>query len=535
MEPAVGATPVDRAEKRAAQGSWWLKLLGHLCRLLLERLVPGRWLQLMGRLSVLGPGAALQEEDEEPQAKEGLRGCLGPEAASSHHHPFLVASKDQLSFWEADLLDGHINNMVSYVLGPGVGQAQGLSWVGPGYTLCGDLSALQEALCEVKKGERWKEQVPEIQQLRMKRLQFLFQDRVEVLPSPDQDHGYCSLEEGLLNAKPEADSDQGLHQGGQKSFTPEDPQGKESPAEQPGQSYSNSCQTAVEGQTCVEEDLPVSARPVCNNKLISYILGAASSDEEDSSSHSEEDWDSEEEEEVDCDDDGFNSEGTLSDCDSRNQDFGNLLLCNSFSNVDPYNPQNFTATIQTDACVLEDVSPKSDVQDASWRESPPGSQFSSSGEEDDDSEESADEAENLKLWNSFSNCEDPYNPLHFKATFQTAVRKQNNRTGLGLANSQCCVLPYWVQPKENHGVGILNTDQPGSPPREAKRKKVTFLDKITEYYVSDEEDRKGCWEEFARDRCRFQKRIQETEEAIGYCLSTEHRQKILDQLQKGCS
>lgn len=62
---------------------------------------------------------------------------------------------------------------------------------------------------------------------------------------------------------------------------------------------------------------------------------------------------------------------------------------------------------------------------------------------------------------------------------------------------------------------------------------VTFLEEVTEYYVSNE-NRKGPWEEFARDGCRFHKRIQETENAIGYCLTVEHRQHILTRLQKMC-
>ncbi|KAF6075529.1 protein phosphatase 1 regulatory subunit 15B [Phyllostomus discolor] len=63
---------------------------------------------------------------------------------------------------------------------------------------------------------------------------------------------------------------------------------------------------------------------------------------------------------------------------------------------------------------------------------------------------------------------------------------------------------------------------------------VTFLEEVTEYYISGDEDRKGPWEEFARDGCRFQKRIQETEDAIGYCLTFEHRERMFHRLQKTC-
>ncbi|XP_023370370.1 protein phosphatase 1 regulatory subunit 15B isoform X2 [Otolemur garnettii] len=63
---------------------------------------------------------------------------------------------------------------------------------------------------------------------------------------------------------------------------------------------------------------------------------------------------------------------------------------------------------------------------------------------------------------------------------------------------------------------------------------VTFLEEVTEYYISGDEDRKGPWEEFARDGCRFQKRIQETEDAIGYCLTFEHRERVYNRLQGTC-
>ena len=38
--------------------------------------------------------------------------------------------------------------------------------------------------------------------------------------------------------------------------------------------------------------------------------------------------------------------------------------------------------------------------------------------------------------------------------------------------------------------------------------------------------RKGHWEEMARDRDRFRRRVQETEQAIGYCFTQPHREKI---------
>ncbi|NXC25768.1 PR15B phosphatase, partial [Campylorhamphus procurvoides] len=382
------------------------------------------------------------------------------------------------------------------------------------------------------------EGLPEVEFLRSKRLAFLQRWH---LPVPDPDHGYHSLEE-------EQHRDVRRETGGrwdQRGDAGELEQPEE-PGAQPGgvpveqeaiRDAEEEGEALAEGDgedSDTEQNLPVSTRPACANKLIDYIIGGVSSGEE---SEGEEDWDDDD----DDGDDGFDSEELPSDSDAGSQDGERLHLWNSFYSLDPYDPQNFTATIQTSSSDpgkdMSDVEEEEEEEEDSWGESSSGSPHSSEDEDEWDCG-SVDEAENLKLWNSFCTSDDPYNPLNFTAAFQT-VEKKGSPAFKGAERPSSVSVEHFTVCRvqlEKHNCGVSDLGQRGILSGEksatSKRKKVTFLDKVTEYYISSEEDRKGPWEEMARDGCRFQKRIQETEEAIGYCFTTEHRQRVFQRLQE---
>ncbi|AYP74133.1 MyD116-like domain protein [Fowlpox virus] len=114
---------------------------------------------------------------------------------------------------------------------------------------------------------------------------------------------------------------------------------------------------------------------------------------------------------------------------------------------------------------------------------------------DESDEDSFQNSENIKLWNSFFNTDDPYNLLIFSTSF-----KQDNSN------------------KKNDSSDDNNSSK-------VRKTVVTFSETVVEYYIPFE-DRKGPWEEVARDRCRFRKRIKDTETVIGPCLLESHRQRI---------
>ncbi|XP_069798126.1 protein phosphatase 1 regulatory subunit 15B [Narcine bancroftii] len=144
----------------------------------------------------------------------------------------------------------------------------------------------------------------------------------------------------------------------------------------------------------------------------------------------------------------------------------------------------------------------------------------------------SEETENL--WNSLANCSDPYSLLNFQAPIKTR-HKLETRSVPEPSNLQQPTLSFPVmedfEDRLDSGFSDVIPEEPLKPLQRKCTKKVAFDEHVMEYYVSSEEIRKGPWEEYARDRCRFQKRIKEIEECVGHCFTLEHRWTVLNRMQ----
>ncbi|XP_077566671.1 uncharacterized protein LOC144186398 [Stigmatopora nigra] len=179
---------------------------------------------------------------------------------------------------------------------------------------------------------------------------------------------------------------------------------------------------------------------------------------------------------------------------------------------DPYNPMCFSACTISNA--PKPISAPSNVN------------FAASDDEEG-------------LWSSLEKKNDPYHPLNFQAPFSdqqpqhvpcppkvtpakcTKVLKK--KTWPSRLDSQEVIRVPWKRPAQRR--------QSPNGSGEQALKKVRFSP-VVEVHVmwawrfASAATRKGPWEEMARDRERFGRRVGEVERAIGYCLEATHRAKM---------
>lgn len=373
--------------------------------------------------------------------------------------------------------------------------------------------------------------------------------------TPDQDNGYSSLEEESASARQckmnagcelvEIDSSAASQAGDHGRGGEQDKSAGNTHCERDENKEENEEEEKLQNNELeiVHEVLPIQSTPRCQNKAIAYIMGNPCSDDSDMEDNSV--WDSDE-------DDGFDSDVLDScsdsedledsddedeeDSESEEVDSENERLWNSLCQTrDPYNPRNFTAPIQTSwklCASAVNSSPvglpvKPDSLLCSSQSSPPeplgGTQKDI--ESSDEACLSMDEAESLRLWNSFSCSSDPYSLLNFQASIRTLQPASQH------CKKETPVEPLVYRKEEaeermDSGFSEAATVQNLGTVGVARLKKVTFIEEVEEFYASSDEERHSPWEEYARDRCRFQRRVQEVEESISYCLSPSFRLNI---------
>lgn len=313
---------------------------------------------------------------------------------------------------------------------------------------------------------------------------------------------------------------------------------------------------------------PLLTLPYCHNRSIAFIMGRPCSDDEvDSQTNGEFSYD---------DDDGFNSEGSSellnsnddeSDSDDTADSETERLWQSLCQSLDPYNPRNFTASIKTSTSVPQAIPASCSASPCSFHSSPtsspnqalsppsvspcPSPLRNSDAWDDSTSASEADEAESVRLWDSFSSLSDPYSPLNFQATLRTrrpteaepgagcrGKKAAHNPSSPSQASAVAEAIVLLPQYKKEEADDRLDSgfSEPfahtaATSPGCTAVKKVRFCEEVEEFFAScgeeeEAEDRRGPWEELARDRCRFKRRCHEVEQCISYCLEPRHRSMI---------
>ncbi|XP_034092674.1 protein phosphatase 1 regulatory subunit 15B [Gymnodraco acuticeps] len=352
--------------------------------------------------------------------------------------------------------------------------------------------------------------------------------------TPEQDHGYTSLEEehvqvNMVNAPIEE----------QQDATESSPT-KETSEERVEEEEEEGLSAEEEGLSAEEEGLSAEVkegRNRCQNKAIAFIMGQPCSDNSSEGGSSSEEDDDEDDE----DDDGFNSEDSSDLSDSTDDEDSERLWRYLGRSADPYDPRNFTALLHTATSPPRNIPPSS--SDSSPDPSPsllplPLSPLAASSPpsgsdswDDSTSASEADEAESLRLWSSFS-CSDPYSPFNFQGPMRTQEPRTRTRTRKAASSSSPpnpAAPPQYRREEAEERLDSGFSELSVSSSACSVTKKVRFCEEVEEFFASggeETEDRRGPWEQFARDRSRFLRRVQDVQLSIDYCLQPTHRHLV---------
>ncbi|KAI4892794.1 hypothetical protein NFI96_002486 [Prochilodus magdalenae] len=230
--------------------------------------------------------------------------------------------------------------------------------------------------------------------------------------------------------------------------------------------------------------------------------------------------------------------------------------------TDPYHPLHFTACVSSAVTDQQRTQASSKpgeekhVSSASHSSASLSSDASEHGSTGTFSSEDEEEA----LWKSLSQNDDPYHPLNFRAPLHSRASSRNiedqghvvglpynctqsSKTSRDPTSTTCkkpllpprqvashqCPQMSVERPSKVPWKRLLNKTDERSTQREVPKVKfssVIQVHKMRAWSFALQASRKGPWEEHARDRDRFQRRILKTEQVIGYCFSLSHREKL---------
>ncbi|XP_041033797.1 protein phosphatase 1 regulatory subunit 15B-like [Carcharodon carcharias] len=192
-------------------------------------------------------------------------------------------------------------------------------------------------------------------------------------------------------------------------------------------------------------------------------------------------------------------------------------LWDSFFDHDPYNPMNFSASTGHQSL---------------------GQNKKAAEEKNDDSNQFETEAsENEKINPSVYQSTDHLNPLNFSVCTVTIGSTDNRKDGVRSIELSEEVTADSPGPKhlthlcEGENCSTSTVKQEASQLEGKTIRKVRFSPVVTVHPMivwdfAYRAARKGPWEQHARDRCRFQRRITEAEGVIASCLEQDHRNAV---------
>ncbi|XP_049429227.1 protein phosphatase 1 regulatory subunit 15B [Epinephelus fuscoguttatus] len=256
------------------------------------------------------------------------------------------------------------------------------------------------------------------------------------------------------------------------------------------------------------------------------------------------------------------SDGSSPDIDEESERLLEFFSCPD----DPYNPMCFTA------CTVTSATPQTTTvtkQQASLP-APPTKSDTDTEEKESSVPPSSEDDEEEQLWKALCQKDDPYHPLNFQACLQSSPTttlqcgedpdalyvhhtknpptkgkkceketKTNRKSRVTKPSRPERQLKHHSHPDKTLVPWKRPGQTPQSLPEETKDSKVSTSQKrkvrfsplvqvhvMRTWQFARQASRKGHWEEMARDRDRFRRRVQETEQAIGHCFTQQHRERM---------